>query len=362
MRMKTLAVEPSNRKEEFRATFPLHLLAKILVVLFIAEAIIMFSLPILFHTEIDPVANFADSVLLILISAPFLWLLIARPLHATAKEIEQLNMKLAARAEELEKHNIELIEIYRNLEVETAARHQALEQLRDKDQMLIQQSRMAAMGEMLGNIAHQWRQPLNLLGIRIQELGLSYKYGELSRELVDANISNAMEILQHMSQTITVFQEFTTPDKEKCRFRVEEVIASTVQITGESLKKAGIDLKITNAGDPMITGYAKEFSQVLMCLISNAKDAILERHTACPLITVTSCSEHGRSVVTVSDNGGGIKDELLSKIFDPYFTTKELGKGTGIGLFLSKTIIENNMGGRLTVKNIAGGTEFRIEV
>lgn len=358
---RSVAVKAVNG-ETSRVISPLRLLASMLVVLFFAEAIIMFTLPLFFHTSIVPVDNFADSVMLILISAPFLWFLIARPLHSTAKEIERLNVTLAARAAELERQNTELQETYHNLEVETAARHRAMEELREKDRLLIQQSRMAAMGEMLGNIAHQWRQPLNVLGIKVQEIGLSFKYGELDAELLEANIDMAMEILQHLSRTITVFQNFTVPDKEKSLFRVEQVIANTVQIIDESLNKAGITLNISSTGDPQINGYPNEYGQVLMSLILNARDALLEQKTADPRITVLSWSENDRSVVTIADNGGGIREEIMDKIFDPYFTTKALGKGTGVGLFLSKTIIEKNMGGRLTVLNIEGGSEFRIEV
>jgi C4-dicarboxylate-specific signal transduction histidine kinase len=352
----------SISREKSKVISPMGLLASILIVFFIAEAIIMFTLPRFFHTSIVYVDNFADSVLLILISAPFLWFLIARPLHTTAKEIERLNVNLAVRAAELETQNTELQETYHNLEVKTAERNRTMEELREKEQLLIQQSRMAAMGEMLGNIAHQWRQPLNVVGIKVQELGLSFAYGELSTELVDANVAMTMEILQHLSQTITVFQDFTAPDKEKSLFRVEQVIANTVQIIDESLKKYGITLNVSSTGDPQINGYPNEYSQVLMNLILNAKDAILEQRTTDPYITVLSWSEDDRSVVTVSDTGGGIKVDVMDKIFDPYFTTKALGKGTGVGLFLSKTIIEKNMGGRITVRNIEGGSEFRIEV
>jgi PAS domain S-box-containing protein len=279
-----------------------------------------------------------------------------------AVEIERLNMSLAARAAELETQNVELQETYHDLELETAARHLMMEELREKEQLLIQQSRMAAMGEMLGNIAHQWRQPLNVLGIKVQELGLAFGYGELSKELLDANIATAMEILQHLSQTITVFQNFTVPDKEKTLFRVEQVIAKTVQIIDESLKKEGITLDVRSTGDPQINGFPNEYSQVIMSLILNAKDAFLEQGTADPRITVDSWSENDRSVLTITDNGGGIKEKIMDKIFDPYFTTKDLGKGTGVGLFMSKTIIEKNMGGRITVRNTESGSEFRIEV
>ena len=341
---------------------PLRLLASLLVVLFIAEALIMFTLPSIFHTSINALDNFADSVLLILISAPFIWFLIARPLHTTAKEIERLNLSLAARAVELETQNAKLQETYHDLEVETAARHRTMVELREKEQLLVQQSRMVAMGEMLGNIAHQWRQPLNVIGVKIQELGLSYKYGELNKELLDTNITKAMEILQHLSQTITVFQNFTVPDKEKSQFTLKQVIDNTVQIIDESLKKDGITLDISSTGDPHINGYPNEYSQVLMNIILNAKDAFVEQRTANPHITVLSWCENGKSVLTITDNGGGINESIIAKIFDPYFTTKNLGKGTGVGLFLSKAIIEKNMGGRIVVRNVESGSEFRIEV
>lgn len=358
---KSDAIKSANEKPS-KVISPLRLLASLLVVLFFAEAIIMFTLPLIFHTSIDAIDNFADSVMLILVSAPFLWFLIARPLHTTAKEIERLNVNLAARAAELEMQNEKLQKTYHDLEVETAARHRALEELREKERLLIQQSRMAAMGEMLGNIAHQWRQPLNAIGIKIQELGLSYDYGELDKELLDANTTTAMEILQHLSQTITVFQNFTVPDKEKSLFSVKQVVAHTIQIIDETLKRDGITLDISSIDDPQVNGYPNEYSQVLMNLILNAKDAFQEQKTVNPHISVLSWSENDKSVVTITDNGGGIKENIIDKIFDPYFTTKSLGKGTGVGLFVSKAIIEKNMGGRITVRNVENGSEFRIEV
>jgi len=360
--MKAPTVTNVSRMATSKVRSPFGLLLNILVVLFFAEAIIMFTLPLMFHTSIAFVDNFADSVMLIIVSAPFLWFLIARPLHSTAKEIERLNISLAARAAELEAQNNELQETYRNLERETSARQRAMEELRKKEQLLIQQSRMAAMGEMLGNIAHQWRQPLNALGVKIQELGISYRYGELDKELLDCNISKSMELLQHLSQTITVFQNFLAPDKMKRNFPLEQIIADTVQIMGDNIRKNGIALEVSTTGNPQINGYPNEFSQVLMNIILNAKDAILEHGTTSGRIVVHAWSEQGKSVVTITDNGGGVSEAIIGKIFDPFFTTKELGKGTGVGLFLSKIIIENNLGGLLTVRNIENGAEFRIEV
>ena len=275
-------------------------------------------------------------------------------LEARAEKIEKIN-------EELEAVNAELQETKHELETETAERIRALEELRQKE-LLIHQSRMTAMGEMIGNIAHQWRQPLNVLGLQVQELGLSYKHGSFTKGLLDDNIAKAMGIIQHLSQTIDTFRDFLISGKEKTPFKAEEIVAKAVSLVEENYSSQGIRIDIGSDGDPQVIGYPNEFGQVLLNLLRNAKDALLERRVKDARITVRSWAENDRAVVTVTDNAGGITEEILDKIFDAYFTTKDLGKGTGVGLFISKNIIENNLGGRLSVRNVEDGAEFRIEV
>lgn len=278
-----------------------------------------------------------------------------------AMEMDYKN-QLEKKRTELESQNEELRETFRRLEVETAERVRMMEELRVKDLMLMQQSRMAAMGEMLGNIAHQWRQPLNVLGLRIQELGLSYELGEFSKELLDDSIGKVMKIVQHLSQTIDDFRNLSMPDERKMLFRVDQVVARTIALIEESFKEQRISMEISSAGEPQINGNTNEFGHVLLNILMNARDTFYERQSCNARISVRSWSEEGRSVVTITDNAGGIAEEIMGKIFDPYFTTKDLGKGTGIGLFMSKTIIEKNMGGRITAHNVGDGAEFRIEV
>jgi C4-dicarboxylate-specific signal transduction histidine kinase len=282
---------------------------------------------------------------------------------------EELEIRVAKRTEELEEsrselemQNEELRETCQELEVETAARIRAMENLREKEQLLLQQSRMAAMGEMLGYIAHQWRQPLNVLGLTIQQLGLSYELGGFNKELLDDSIGKSMEIILHLSQTIDDFWNFSIPDREKCQFSLDQVIAKAVSLIEDSFKELRIIIDSDTIGAPRINGYPNEFAQVLLKILMNSKDALLEQGTIDARVTVRSWTEDGRAVVTIADNGGGIREEIIGKIFDPYFTTKELGKGIGVGLFMAKIIIEKNMGGSLTVRNISGGAEFRIEV
>lgn len=251
---------------------------------------------------------------------------------------------------------------YLKLERETAERIKTMEEIRHKDQMMIQQSRLAAMGEMLGNIAHQWRQPLNVLGLQLQELQLSKKFGRLTEEVLDGGVTKSMEIIQHMSQTIDDFRNFLVLDKEKQTFQVEQVIRKTFSLLEPSLVQHQIGCEIVCEGSPEVSGHPNEFGQVLLNLLMNAKDVLVERGTPNGRVTVRAWTEGGKAVVTVTDNAGGIDEEIMGKIFDAYFTTKPLGKGTGVGLFMSKSIIEKSMGGSLTARNVAGGAEFRIEV
>ena len=256
----------------------------------------------------------------------------------------------------------ELTAALQKLLTETEERIHAIEELRRKEQLLIQQSRLAAMGEMLVNISHQWRQPLNVLGLKVQALALSHKMGEFSEELLYDSVAKAMEIIKHLSQTINDFQDYLTPNKEKMVFNVGQVIAKTVSLIEDNFSNQGISIDIGSTGEPQINGFPNEYGQVLLNLLMNARDAFAGHGAADALITIRSWAENGRAIVTITDNAGGIKEEIMDRIFDAYFTTKELGKGTGVGLFMSKTIIEKNMGGRLSVRNVDGGAQFRIEV
>jgi len=291
--------------------------------------------------------------------------------HLKAKEEANAHLErlVAERTDELEEQraelemqNEELLEAYRNLEEETARRVQVVEELREKEKLLLQQSRMAAMGDMLFNIAHQWRQPLNVLGLNIQQLGLLYEVGELSKEALDLSIDRSREILGHLSQIINDFTCFSKPDNDKILFPVGEAVAKTLSLVRDSFEENRIGLAVEVFGEPEIRGYPNEFSQVLLNILMNALDALLERGIRDGRVSLRAWSEPGKTVLTISDNGGGIAPEILSKVFDPFFTTKAQGKGTGIGLFLAKSLVEKSMGGLLSVRTTAGGAEFTIEV
>lgn len=236
----------------------------------------------------------------------------------------------------------------------------ALKDLRLKDQLMITQNRQAAMGEMIGNIAHQWRQPLNALGLLLANIEDAYRFNELDEAFVQQAVADGTRLVQKMSTTISDFSNFFRPDKEIVPFSALQHIRETIALVESSFQSARIAIRLNAPCDVTLIGLPNEYSQVLLNLLSNAREAITASGQTAGAIDIRLREEGGRGYVTLSDNGGGIQPELLDKIFEPYFSTKPLG--TGIGLYMSKMIIERNMDGRLSVCNIAGGAEFRIEV
>jgi PAS domain S-box-containing protein len=254
------------------------------------------------------------------------------------KTLEELNRTLQRRVEE---------EVAKN---------------REKDRIMMVQSRQAAMGEMLGNIAHQWRQPLNIVGLIIQDIQDAQLHGQLTPAYLDKSVQRGMEVIQHMSQTIDDFRGFYRTDKGKRTFILNEVIDKVRSFIEASFRNMNITLDVRLESAIEAEGYPNEFSQVLLNILNNARDVLLERKVRSPKITVRLSRQDGRAVVTIGDNGGGIAGDHQERLFEPFFTTKEEGKGTGIGLYMSKNIVEKNMSGRLTARNTAEGAEFRIEL
>jgi signal transduction histidine kinase len=165
-----------------------------------------------------------------------------------------------------------------------------------------------------------------------------------------------------MTQTIDVFRDFYRPDKQQVAFRIKEAIETTLDFITPALRFHSISVECDVDPELAAFGYPKEYSQVLLNILGNARDALKERKADKPKVTVRAFSEDDRAVVTITDNAGGIPETKIDKVFDLYFTTKEASGGTGIGLYMSRNIIEKNMGGRLSAANVDGGAQFRIEL
>lgn len=237
---------------------------------------------------------------------------------------------------------------------------EAVDELRAKDQLLVTQSRHAAMGEMIGNIAHQWRQPLNALGLVLSNLRDASRFGELTAADVEEAVADGHRLVQKMSSTINDFRDFFRPEKERHPFSALAQIEETVRLVDASFRSVGIAIVIEAASDLRLLGHANEYSQVLLNVLANARQAIQGSNVANGRVVIRLAEQDGWGLLTVRDNGGGIPEAILDKVFDPYFSTKD--SGTGIGLYMSRQIVERSLGGTVTAKNVAGGAELTVRV
>jgi ligand-binding sensor domain-containing protein len=273
------------------------------------------------------------------------------------KNVEILEQKeeILQQKEELQVQSIELEKINSNLEDRIA---EELAESRKKDFLLIQQSRQAAMGEMIANIAHQWRQPLNAVGLIIQNLQEAFDYNEMTKEYLDSKVKQSMDIIMYMSETINDFRDFFRPDRVAGEFDVKKIVMRSISFVEDTMKKCNISLEYSLEDGVLSYGYPNEYAQVVLNLINNARDVLTEREVDNPKIEITLTKLNDKSLLTVSDNGGGIKKGVEDRIFDPYFSTKKKGDGTGLGLYMSKTIIEKIEGSSLTFENTDVGAKF----
>ncbi|PHR52773.1 MAG: hypothetical protein COA44_15910 [Arcobacter sp.] len=237
-----------------------------------------------------------------------------------------------------------------------------VEKNREKDQMMYQQSRLASMGEMIGNIAHQWRQPLNIMALVMQDLYISDQLGNLTSKKVEDSYEKSNNLLQYMSQTIDDFRNFFQQGGEVTAFSVKEALDSVYSLINTNLAYNHIECDINVKHDSMIKGGLNEFKQVLINIINNAQEAIESSKSSKKKIEVLITQDKEFAIIRISDDGGGISKDVIQKVFDPYFTTKNQTQGTGLGLYMSKQIIENSMCGSLSVKNVNNGAEFSIRL
>ena len=256
---------------------------------------------------------------------------------------------------------------YRNLNQHKKQNRRLEENIKDEikkqkaqEEILIHQSRSAEIGEMINNIAHQWRQPLNNLSLIIQNIGFTYDNDGLTKETLQETIDKSKIIINSMSNTIDTFRNFFEPTKDKNLFKIAHSIDNTLVILSSTLKFHNIELikEITN--DVEIYDYENEFSQVLLNIITNAKDALVSNKIEKPIIKINISKVENNLIVKIKDNANGINEKIIANVFEPYFTTKGKGNGTGIGLYMSKLIIEKNMNGKLEVENDEKGAIFKI--
>ncbi|QKF65809.1 Cache sensor-containing two-component system histidine kinase [Arcobacter venerupis] len=229
-----------------------------------------------------------------------------------------------------------------------------------QEKILIQKSKMASMGEMIGNIAHQWRQPLSQLSGLFFDIESAYDYKELNKKYLQNRVEEANDLLEYMSKTIDDFRNFFNPNSKKEKFFIKDSVDNAIKIVKSTLDFYHIELLVDIDEFYEINGYKNEYSQAVMNIISNAKDILIEKNIQNPQIKIY-LEKNKKATLCIEDNAGGINDEIIDKIFDPYFTTK-YEYGTGIGLYMTKLIIEEKMNGSISAKNTKDGAKFLIEI
>ncbi|MCF7919589.1 MAG: tetratricopeptide repeat-containing sensor histidine kinase [Candidatus Cloacimonetes bacterium] len=237
---------------------------------------------------------------------------------------------------------------------------EAVNKMNTQDDILSSQSRMAVMGEMVSSIAHQWRQPLNIIGILAQSIGDAWDFNEVTGVFLDKQIEHITEQISYMNETINDFRNFFKPDLIE-EFELQDMVAKSLKLIDFTLQQADIKLETQFEGNCSISGNPNEIVQVLLNIINNARDAMLEENIPDPYIKITVKPEKDSCKISVFNKGSALPPEIKAKLFEPYFTTK--GKdGTGIGLYISRMIIENKYHGKLEMENLTGGVEFTINI
>lgn len=257
---------------------------------------------------------------------------------------------------------IDITEIKNYLRIIQSKVDEATQAIYAQQQQLISQSRAAALGEMFDNIAHQWRQPIGAINNAIINAEFAIELGNITQEEILKTFENINTYTAFLSKTIDDFRNFSNPDKEKTLFTLHESILQTLGIIQGAYEMNRIALSYEPDAELctlQVYGPMGELSQVILNILSNARDAIKEKQIQ-GLVRIDLSATENAITITVADNAGGVPESVLPKIFDPYFSTKNKAQGTGIGLYMSKTIIEKHYEGKIEVCNEEDGAVFLI--
>lgn len=284
-------------------------------------------------------------------------------IQEVAQEMDEQPMNLVESGHELYDGKSRLSFKLENINIELERMFKKeLDENRKKEALLMYQARLAAMGEMIANIAHQWRQPLNNLGILLSNVEDAYRYNELDEIEMKKTMERAKMLIRKMSETIDDFREFLKPKKKFEAFRVRETLDSVLNMLHENFEFNTIQVFIECSDEIQVTGSKNHYAQAVFNVLNNAIDALSESDTLDKEIRVMVEDEGGYVTLHIEDNGKGIDLENIAQIFDPYFSTKGENKGTGLGLYMVKNIIEGQMNGTVRITKSRGGAGFAITV
>ena len=249
--------------------------------------------------------------------------------------------------------------IQQQLEQTNKELNEARKKIKEQQAIMIEQQKLASMGEMIGNIAHQWRQPLNALGLVLQNIKKAYERDRLDEAYLEKSVNKGKMLINRMSTTIDDFRNLIKSKKLKEIFYIKDVVRDVIEMVEASLKNHNIEIEVNCDENLQTYSYPNELFQVLVNLVNNSKDAFIENNKSGKIMI--NCYEKDESIfIDVIDEAGGIPFENPNKVFEPYFTTKD--NGTGIGLYMSKMIIDQDMNGLLSVENVESGAKFTIKL
>ena len=272
-----------------------------------------------------------------------------------------LKSKVRDKNKELLKYNEELKSLNENLEYRV---QEEVEKNKEKDAQLYEQAKMASMGEMIGNIAHQWRQPLSIISTIASGIKLRHKINQLELETVSSQMDDIIDKTKHLSDTIDTFKNFLIDKRTFDEVVIQDSLNDSINIIESSLKYSNIQLiKDINENEPIkIMTIQNELIQVLINIFHNAKDILIERKIDYPTVHIKLSKVDNMVVIIVEDNAGGIPENIILRIFEPYFTTKHKSQGTGLGLHMSYKIVTESLKGQIYVKNGEKGARFYIQL
>lgn len=236
------------------------------------------------------------------------------------------------------------------------------QELKDQEELIIAQSRHVAMGEMIGMIAHQWRQPITVIAMDANNMLLDIELDEVNLDKFKSEANSILHQTQYLSKTIDDFRNFFRPNKEKEIIKLSDIFKEAQMIMGKSLESSMITLNMNIKEDIVVQTYTRELMQVVINILKNAKEALLENKHDDRTINVDIFRKQEKAIIMICDNGGGIPDEIMSHIFEPYFSTKDQQTGTGLGLHMSKTIIEKHLHGMIIATNVGQGACFELNI
>jgi C4-dicarboxylate-specific signal transduction histidine kinase len=282
-------------------------------------------------------------------------------IHLLIKEYKRKSARLDkiigqsdAQYSKLLKLNEELDDHKKNLQLKV---EEEIEKREEKEKMLMQQARLASMGEMMDAVAHQWKQPIGTIGMMVDLLGYDFEDGDVDKKYIKEFQENVSAQIQHITSTLTEFRSFFRPSKDASDFDVAKMLEKVLLLVKDEFMKYTIELDVHIVNDFTLYGIENEFKHLIINIINNAKDAFIENKIKNRKIIITIFEENGYKKLSIKDNAGGVPQHIIKDIFKANVTSKAEGKGTGIGLYMSFQIAQKHHG-ELSVQNVENGAEF----